>query len=99
MRKHRNQVERRAEVRAWRASGLSARGYCAAHGLTKGSLARWAAEVDAGEPPVSFVRLQVAQSPAPSLSIEVGVARVTVARRFDPTLLREVVQALSAERS
>ena len=74
-------------MRAWRASGVSAAKYSEEHGLSKGSLCRWAAEVDgrgsrvrpAPEPRTAFMRLEV----APKVRVEPG---------FDAGLLREVVR-------
>ena len=53
---------------------------------------------DAKTSPGAFLRLTVASSPAPTeIVVEVGAARLRVARGFDGALLRAVVAALSAE--
>lgn len=90
-------------MRAWRASGVSAAKYSEEHGLSKGSLCRWAAEVDgrgsrvrpAPEPRTAFVRLEVAPRAVGGLVVEVGPAKVRVEPGFDAGLLREVVRALA----
>lgn len=92
--------ERRREVAGWRASGQSRHAYARTRGYSAASLARWAGEVG-GDTTPAFVRLEVAARPrgADLLVVEVGGARVRVGRGFDPGLLREVVAALTSERS
>ena len=96
---YRDESERRAEVLRWRASGLSATRYCAAHGVSLQSLRRWRKEVD-GEPAHGprFVRVEVVRRPSKAgLTVAVGAARVYVEEGFSAELLGEVVRALSGE--
>lgn len=92
MTKRRTRSERAAEVTRWRQSGLSARVYATERGVSRGSLLRWAAE--AGP---EFVRVELVEAAAAELVVEVGPARVRVARGFDAELLRDVVAALGSE--
>jgi hypothetical protein len=92
--------ERHREVERWQASGLSARRYAAAHGMSETSLKRWAAavEADGEQPAATFVRLQVSTPGVRhGLVIEVGRARVRVEPGFNGVLLREIVATLGAE--
>jgi len=64
------------------------------------TLLRWSAaqRLEMEPPAPGFVRLQV-ERPEPrhgELVVEIGAARVRVARGFDPSLLRDVVAALRA---
>ena len=100
MTRRRTKQERKREVAAWRVSGQSQAAYARARGYSPVSLARWAGDAAAIETP-AFVRLEVtpAQGASANLVVEVGSARVHVGRGFDPGLLREVVAALTSERS
>ena len=83
-------------VRAWRAGGQAAQSYCSQQRISRESLRRWVAEVDATSSPppaATFVRLQVATPPS-EMAVHVGQARIVVRRGFDPALLRDVVRAL-----
>lgn len=95
MAKRRSRAEREREVAAWRASGLSAGAYAAHRGYSRASLCSWAADLSPKTP--QFVRLDVAPRAASELVIEIGKARLHVARGFDASLLRDVVAALAAE--
>ena len=97
---YRDESERRQEVARWRASGQSVAAYCASHGMSEESLRRWRKEVErrSSSRAVEFVRVEVARRPAVRvLTLEVGQARLRVEPGFDPSLLREVVKALSLE--
>jgi hypothetical protein len=98
MARHRNERERRREVERWRTSGVSARDYCAAHGMSQESLRRWSMDVDAAGKALvpKFVRLEVA-SPRErgGLVVEVGRVLVRVERGFDGVALRELVEVLA----
>lgn len=48
MAKHRAAVERAKWVRRWRASGQSCSRFAQQHGLSKGTLYRWAQQLDLG---------------------------------------------------
>jgi hypothetical protein len=95
--KTRTKDERRREVQAWRASGETAHVYAARRGYSTTSLHRWCADERASAEP-AFVRVEVVPNDvrdAPELVVEVGDARVRVARGFDAEHLRAVVGALS----
>lgn len=81
----------------WQRSGQPAGRYAAAHGYSASSLLKWAT---AARREHAFVRLEVAEAPQPDPSsdviVEVGSARVRVAKGFDAAVLRQVVAALSA---
>lgn len=94
MRKRRSVEEQEHEVAGWRASGRSARDYAVGRGYSAQSLERWA---KAHRGVAEFVRLEVAPS-SPELTVQVGAARIVVARGFDRELLRAVVGALAAAR-
>ena len=83
----------------WRASGLSAATYADRRGYSAASLLRWSKRGAGAEPEAPrFVRVEVVPSSSvggAELVVEVGDARVRVARRFDAALLRAVVDALS----
>lgn len=100
MAKHRSLGEQRREVDGWRNSGVGAARYAARRGYSPASLLSWARRVAlADEAPakeVQFVRLAVATtSAAPELVVEVGAARIAVARGFDAEHLRNVIAALT----
>lgn len=78
-------------VQAWRASGESAFRFARANGVALNSLKRWADAVPEAQ---RFVRLEVAPAAA-TIAVQVGGARVVVAKGFDRALLRAVVEALS----
>lgn len=97
-------------VAAWRASGLTAVDYCVGREFTVGGLRHWAhvlkkrgVRTDGGSSaPQSTLRLvkleTVAAAASPStsaLTIELGVARLTVPAGFDSATLRAVIEALS----
>lgn len=87
--------EQAKEVAAWKASGLSAKAYAARRGgTTAASLWRWSA---ATRNVPEFVRVEVAPSGGSEVVIEVGHARVRVARGFDAELLGQVIAALARE--
>jgi hypothetical protein len=96
-----------AHVAEWRASGGTARTYCAERGLNHRDLYRWAhrlKQCEATPPPnraIQLVRVDVETKPeappaAPRsmLTIEIGEARVTVPAGFDGATVRAVVEAL-----
>ena len=93
----RNEQERRREVEQWQRSGQPAGRYASAHGYSATSLLKWAA---AARREHAFVRLEVSEAPrlGPSsdVIVEIGAARVRVAKGFDAAVLRQVVAALSA---
>ena len=92
--------ERRAFVRAWTESGLSARRFAASRGLSYASLQRWKAgetsrRTEQPVRPVDFVRLvQARPSPTRGLVVEIAGARIQVDPGFDAGLLASVVAAL-----
>jgi hypothetical protein len=91
--------EQRREVEAWRASGLTAEAFCGRRDFSAKSLFRWAAARRSVSltKPTEFVRLEVAATTmAAGVVVEVGAARIRVARGFDAQLLRDVVTALTA---
>jgi hypothetical protein len=95
---YRNATERRQEVERWRTSGVSAREYCASHGMSLESLRRWALDVDAAGKALAskFVRVEVAgPRDAGGLVVEIGKVRVRVERGFDGVVLRELVEVLA----
>jgi hypothetical protein len=98
MAKHRNEAERRREVARWRASGMDAGSYCAAHDISEESLRRWRGEAEGRRAATApaFLRLEVTGArERRGLTVEVGPARVQVEEGFDAKLLREVVAAIS----
>lgn len=90
-------------VRSWRSSGESATAFAEAHGFTHSSLRYWARRLAGPTKQLAtptMVRL-VRQSKTPvvatqsaDLVVEIGAARVRVARGFDADLLVAVARAL-----
>lgn len=96
----RSRAEQRSEVEAWRGSGLAMAKFARMRGYSRSSLEKWARalrEEQSGDE-LKFVRLEVAHRCA-SLEIEIGAARIRLARGFDAELLREVVEVLGARAS
>jgi len=93
----RSEVERRAEVDAWRSSGQTLAQFAARRGYSRSSLekrARGAREAEARTPSKpQFVRLEVAGRD-PELVVEVGRARIRVRQGFDRQLMSDVVSLL-----
>ena len=87
-------------LRAWRASGQSAPEFVQGKDYTVSSLRYWTQRL-AKRKAVQFVQVVPAgTAPHPEdkpaeLVLEVGRIAIRVARGFDPTLLKAVVQALS----
>src|SRR5690348_17095174 len=84
-------------VKLWRESGESGRDFARRHGVSSASLYQWAKRVE-GKPSTRFLKLvprSSASTPSADVVVEVGTARVRVARGFDAELLAEVVKALS----
>ena len=97
--------ERKANRAAWvdriadfRASGLSAPQWCAAHGLKIHQFRYWLKKLENPLPTQTAVRwLPVdISAPEPALTVRIGVAAIEVRTGFDPQLLVEVVKTLSA---
>jgi hypothetical protein len=83
-------------VRAWRASGESARDFANRHGFAESTLHGWSSRLSRPDTP-GFLRLvpRPAAAAAPSeMIVEVGPARIRVASGFDAALLEDVVRAL-----
>ena len=93
-------------IREFHASGQSAPSWCATHSVNLHSLRYWlrrAPHPQLPKEPLSEVRwlamdMQSAHRPASSssLTVRIGDVRVDVHRDFDPTLLQQVVVALTA---
>jgi transposase-like protein len=93
--------EKRAEVEAWRASGISLVRFASERGYSRSALEKWAQAVREEDKALSaprFVRLAAASMPS-ALVVEIGAARVRVEQGFDPGLLREVISALEGKAS
>ncbi|MEW6426118.1 MAG: IS66 family insertion sequence element accessory protein TnpB [Bacillota bacterium] len=97
--------EREANRAAWaeritefRASGLSAPQWCAAHGLKIHQIRYWLKKLETPAPGQTAVRwLPVDFSdPESVLTVRVGAAAIEVRTGFDPQLFMEVVRTLSA---
>lgn len=83
-------------VRAWRASGEGATGFAEGKGFAPSTLRYWASRLKrmpAAAPRVVQLVPRAGVGSA-DLVLEVGPARVRVARGFDQELLAEVVSAL-----
>lgn len=98
----RQEWERR--IAEYRASGQSAKEWCATHNVTPRQLWYWLKKCRTGaEPrssgsPVRWLPVEVSQAPRPGqeneLLIRVGPASVEVRPGFDPVLLSEVLKVL-----
>ncbi len=100
-----NKDEREANRAAWsgkitefRASGLSAPQWCAAHGLKIHQLRYWLKKLGTPTPGQTAVRwLPVDFSdPKPVLTVRVKAAAIEIRTGFDPQLFIEVVRTLSS---
>ena len=90
-----SESEWQSRIAAWRASGQTAAAFAAEHGYTVGTLRWWSSRLRR-RAAARFVRLVPIASAVASTEIvlDVGGARVRVARGFDATLLAQVVAAL-----
>lgn len=105
----RTRVQWERLVGEWRESGLSARQFAAAHGLTDASLRYWGtrladaakeSDVRVRRPPgaTSLARVVRHGEPPPGggrIMVMIGKASLVVEAGFDPAHLRDVVRALS----
>ncbi len=91
-------------IRSWRESGETAETFARGKGFAASTLRFWASRLRRPSEQPRIVQLVpkatgVTTTPAaPELVIEIGAARVRVARGFDPELLAEVVRALGGAR-
>jgi hypothetical protein len=92
----------KARVADYRASGLSAVEWCKANDQKPHRLWHWIREFEAKEASTQecpkWHPIQVADHSTSEggLSVRVGQATISVSRSFDPTLLLDVVRALSS---
>lgn len=100
-----------ARVADWRESGKSAEEYAAGRGFEGSTLRFWASRLktkngDTNQAPrVRVARVVRRTSPSAAerhadagIVVEVGRARISVRRGFDPSVLREVIESLQGER-
>lgn len=106
MARRRTEAEQWREVEGWRASGESVKRFAARQGYSETTLRKWIASEDsrprarsAAPELVQVVARSMVGSGEDEILIEVGAARIRVARAFDPALLRSVVLALSERAS
>ncbi len=88
-----------SRVRDWKRSGKSLRAFTEGKPFKASTLRWWATELRKSVDPTSDIRMLAVRpvprvAALPSLVVEVGDARVVVAKGFDPTLLRDVVASL-----
>jgi hypothetical protein len=90
-----SESEWQTRIAAWRASGQTAAAFAQAHGYAVGTLRWWSSRLRR-RAAARFVRLvpRAAVTASPEVVLEVGGARVRVARGFDAALLAQVVAAL-----
>ena len=88
-------------VGAWRASGLTAKGYCAGREFSAGTLHFWSSKLKRGrkvESPVKLARVVRVRESEPrhgvALVVELHDARILVPRDVDAPTLTRVVAAL-----
>ena len=106
MSQHRTDAERRSEVEGWRTSGEGVKKYAARRGYSETTLRKWIAMDErrtGGQSVAPGLLRVVARSTVTAAEsevvVEVGAARIRVARAFDAALLRSVVLALSEKAS
>jgi len=90
-------VDGERAVAAWRASGLSQRAWCAAHGVSGKRLSYWKQVTEESmddDSTAGFVAV-VREGAASPLEILVGAARILIRDDVDGAQLRAVVEALS----
>jgi hypothetical protein len=97
-------------VRAWRASGRTAREFAAGQEFKPSTLTYWASQLRrlvsaeggvAGKRAPRLRMVQVVGKAAPredTLVVAVGTARIAVRAGFDRALLRDVIEALGGTR-
>lgn len=89
-------------IDAWKQSGQTQKVYCEQHCLGQASFQRWyricmLEEKSKASTPVTFVPVNVTEPSATSLSLLINdKLRLEISAGFDPTTLRQVVQALQA---
>jgi hypothetical protein len=93
-------------LRQWQRSGLTGRGFCAAHGLSEASFYAWRRElarrdqengVNDAAPRPAFLKLAVdaSTSLAPAIDVVLAEGRLLRVRPgFDADLLRQLLQVL-----
>ncbi|WP_127585568.1 IS66 family insertion sequence element accessory protein TnpA [Paenibacillus koleovorans] len=96
-----------ARVEEYRASGLTLKRWCEAHGCTMDQMKYWlykspkhtlppSTEASTAPPVTPFVPLAVMdEERRTSLILRIGLAEIELDAGFDPQLLREVVHALA----
>jgi hypothetical protein len=90
-------------VRAWRESGQTAPAFAEGKGYSASLLRWWGSELArrsglGSAKPVRLARVVRRPPHDARLTITVGAARIEVHAGFDPSLLRELVDALGARR-
>ncbi len=104
------QAEREEHVRAWEASGLSARAYAARAGMNPNTLVSWRwqrrgrgrAKNAPPAPGLAFIELAQPGRPGEAggtIELQVGEITVRVPDGFEPATLRGILSALSEVRS
>jgi len=98
------QQEWERRIAEYRASGQSAKEWCAAHNVTPRQLWYWLKKCRTGDEPrpagspVKWLPVEVSQAPClgqeNELLIRVGPASIEVRPGFDPALLGEVIKVL-----
>jgi transposase len=88
-------------IRLWQSSGLTVRDFCVCHQLTPASFYAWRRELQQRDAAAATtfvpVRVVADDRPAPTTSIEVGLASgrcVRVTPGFDPATLRQLLEVL-----
>ena len=85
-------------VAAWRESGQTATAFAEGKGFTGKQLGWWKGELGRRQQGVRLARVVPVKGARALLTVCVGRARVEVSTGFDRMLLREVVDALGADR-
>lgn len=101
------QIDWKAEIAAWRASGDSAREFCAGRGYPVGRLYWWSSQLKRAEQDETSKTVPLARVvrkkdsvetrvPRKPVVVHIGGARVEVVTDSDPTALKVVLEALAA---
>ena len=96
----RNSEEKARIVEAYASSGLSAKAFCKREGISPSTFYQWLANARAKAAPPPTVRVAkvlrgAVATPAQTLAIEIGSARIHVPRGFDPATLTAVIDLLA----
>lgn len=88
----------RDQIRLAQGSGLTMKAWCEQHHVTLGQMKYWLRKLGLSKrkhkTTSTWLEVPMMASPAASLTIQIGTARIEVTDGFDPMLLKQIVQTL-----